>query len=53
MTTKTIESVMTPQPYTIGRDQTLATAHEMMRGHDIRHLPVLARGELVDVTARH
>jgi acetoin utilization protein AcuB len=49
MMSKTIESVMTPQPYTIGRDQTLATAHEMMRSHDIRHLPVLERGELVGV----
>jgi CBS domain-containing protein len=52
MTTKTIESVMTPQPFTIGRDQTLATAHTMMQSHHIRHLPVLERGELVGVLSQ-
>jgi acetoin utilization protein AcuB len=47
--TTTIEKVMTAQPYTIGRDQTLTTAHRMMRSHQIRHLPVLEHGELVGV----
>jgi acetoin utilization protein AcuB len=45
----TIGEVMTPQPYTIGCDQTLETAHAMMRAHGIRHLPVLERGEIVGV----
>lgn len=45
----TVAEVMTPQPTTIGRDQTLATAHRMMREHGIRHLPVLERGHLVGV----
>jgi acetoin utilization protein AcuB len=42
-----IKDVMTPQPVTIGRDQTLETAHAMMREHHCRHLPVLEHGELV------
>jgi acetoin utilization protein AcuB len=33
----------------IGRDQTLAKAHERMREHRIRHLPVLDAGVLVGV----
>ena len=44
-----IEDVMTQQPLTIGRAESLATAHEMMRAHDCRHLPVLEHGELVGV----
>jgi acetoin utilization protein AcuB len=40
---------MTPSPVTIGRDQTLTTAHEMMQKHRIRHLPVLDGGALVGI----
>ena len=43
----TIQKYMTTQPHSIGRDQTMATAHEMMREHRFRHLPVLAGGKLV------
>src|SRR6478609_1709409 len=42
-----VKDVMTSQPHTIGRNQTLALAHRMMREHGIRHLPVLEHGELV------
>src|SRR5215831_6301297 len=35
----------------IGRDQTLATAHRMMREHRFRHLPVLDGGVLVGVVS--
>jgi acetoin utilization protein AcuB len=42
-------SVMTPQPYTVGRDQPLRTAHAMMREHGVRHLPVLEHGQIVGV----
>jgi acetoin utilization protein AcuB len=35
----------------ISRDQTLATAHKMMREHRIRHLPVLDRGVLVGIVS--
>ncbi len=44
--------VMTLQPITIGRDQTLNVAHEMMRRHRIRHLPVLEHGDLVGVVSQ-
>ena len=42
-----ISKYMSPTPHTIGREQTLATAHHLMREHRIRHLPVLAGGRLV------
>jgi CBS domain-containing protein len=44
-----IQDVMTQQPLTIGRGEPLATAHEMMRANNCRHLPVLEHGELVGV----
>ena len=40
---------MTPSPLTVGRDQTLAIAHELMMKHRIRHLPVLDAGALVGI----
>jgi acetoin utilization protein AcuB len=40
---------MTPSPHSIGRDQTLAAAHKLMREHHIRHLPVLQAGKLVGI----
>jgi acetoin utilization protein AcuB len=42
-----IQKFMTTSPHSIGVEQTLATAHEMMRAHGIRHLPVLSAGKLV------
>lgn len=45
----TIQKFMTTQPHSIGRDQPMAKAHQMMREHHIRHLPVLTGGELVGV----
>lgn len=50
-TPRLIEQFMTPAPHTIGQDQTLATAHELMRKHQIRHLPVLDGGQLVGVVS--
>jgi CBS domain-containing protein len=47
-----IADVMTPQPMTIGRNQTLGVAHREMREHGIRHLPVLEHGELVGVLSQ-
>ena len=44
-----ISHYMTKQPWTISRKATLAEAHQMMREHEIRHLPVLDNGELVGV----
>lgn len=48
----TIEQFMTRSPHTIGQDQTLATAHRIMRANQIRHLPVLDRGRLVGIVSQ-
>src|SRR3954447_24580452 len=49
----TIQKYMTTSPHSIGTDQTLAKAHEMMRELSIRHLPVLSGGRIVGMlTAR-
>lgn len=45
----TIESFMTPQPMTIGQEQTLETAASKMRELKIRHLPVLHGGRIVGI----
>lgn len=42
-----VQKYMTTTPMTIGKDQTLAAAHKLMREHSIRHLPVLEGGVLV------
>ena len=39
-----IQAVMTTFPHSIGVDQTLQVAKEMLREHGVRHLPV-QRGE--------
>jgi len=44
-----ISRFMTPQPWTIGRDERLAKARDLMREHGIRHLPVLDGGKLVGI----
>ena len=46
-----IRDSMTPLPHTVGRDQTLASAHHIMNEHRIRHLPVLAGGHLVGIVS--
>ena len=43
----TIQKYMTTTPHSIGAEQPLARAHEMLREHRIRHLPVLRGGQLV------
>jgi acetoin utilization protein AcuB len=45
----TIGDRMTKTPRVLGDQQTLSTAHEVMREHHIRHLPVLHGGKLVGV----
>lgn len=42
-----IRKYMTTAPHTVGIDQSLHQAHQMMREHSIRHLPVLDGGKLV------
>jgi len=46
-----IDKYMTPSPYSIGKEQSLAQAHHLMRAHQIRHLPVLSAGKLVGVVS--
>ena len=47
MSDLTIAEYMTKSPHTIGQEQTLTRAHEMMRQYSVRHLPVLHGGKLV------
>jgi acetoin utilization protein AcuB len=42
-----LRKYMTTSPHSIGKDQTLERAHELMRTNHIRHLPVLEGGKLV------
>ena len=42
---------MSAVPVTIGIDQPMTAAHQLMREHRIRHLPVLAGGRLVGVVS--
>jgi acetoin utilization protein AcuB len=42
---------MTRTPHTINHDQPLARAHELMRAHHIRHLPVLQDGKLLGLVS--
>jgi acetoin utilization protein AcuB len=47
-----ISRYMTCQPWTIGHDAPLSRASEMMREHQIRHLPVMQAGKLVGVVSQ-
>jgi acetoin utilization protein AcuB len=47
----TIELYMTAAPHTIGPDQPLSAAHDLMRAHAIRHLPVLDGDALVGLVS--
>ncbi|MBX3160442.1 MAG: CBS domain-containing protein [Deltaproteobacteria bacterium] len=44
-----VSAYMTANPYTIDRRATLAEARRVMQEHNIRHLPVLDRGDLCGV----
>jgi acetoin utilization protein AcuB len=44
-----VQKFMTTSPHSIGKDQTIARAHDVMRSHKIRHLPVLEGGKLVGI----
>jgi acetoin utilization protein AcuB len=49
MNLRRVYRYMTPTPITIGRDQPLARALELMHEHHMRHLPVLDGGALVGI----
>lgn len=44
-----IQSVMTLCPHSIGLDQDVKVARNMMREHNIRHLPVQKGGRLIGI----
>lgn len=44
-----VQKYMTYAPKTIGSEQTIAQAHEVMRKLHLRHLPVLKGGQLVGI----
>lgn len=44
-----IKSVMTPFPYSVEAEDTIATAVRFMEEHDIHHLPVTEHREIVGV----
>jgi acetoin utilization protein AcuB len=46
-----ISRYMTRQPWTIERSETLTAAHQLMRSHAIRHLPVMDRGKLIGIVS--
>ncbi len=43
----TVQKYMSTNPHSIGREQPLAKAHDVMRENKIRHLPVLDGGRLI------
>lgn len=45
----TIKVAMTPFPHSIESEASIVRAREMMREHDINHLPVMHEGSLVGV----
>ena len=46
-----IAKYMTATPHTIGREQSLVAAKELMHKNHVRHLPVLHGGKLVGVVS--
>lgn len=51
MSIRTIKSVMTPFPHSVGRQATADEAERMMQAHGIRHLPVKDVDDLVGVVS--
>jgi acetoin utilization protein AcuB len=47
----TMSQYMTRQPWTVRKDAKMSQAHELMRSHRIRHLPVLDAGKLVGIVS--
>lgn len=47
-----VHAYMTVNPHAIERHQPLSEAHELMRQHGIRHLPVLDSGRLVGLVSQ-
>ena len=48
----TVEEVMTPDPATVGEDDSLETVVELMEGRHVKRLPVLRNGRMVGIVSR-
>ncbi|HEY3497394.1 MAG TPA: CBS domain-containing protein [Polyangiaceae bacterium] len=48
----TIADRMTRTPHLVGMEQSMKVAHDLMREHHVRHLPVLHGGKLVGVVSQ-
>ena len=49
----TVAEIMTREPYTLGPDDTLATARQLLAEHHIRHIPVVsADGSLIGLVSQ-
>lgn len=49
----TVAEIMTREPYSLGPDDNLASARQMMAEHHIRHIPVLSSdGSLIGVVSQ-
>ncbi len=46
-----ISQFMTPTPHTVGAEQTITFAQNLMTEHGFRHLPVLHGGKLVGIVS--
>ena len=46
-----VREFMTPSPFTVGRESSLAAARQIMRKHLVRHLPVLHGGRIEGVVS--
>ena len=52
MSKHTVEHYMTASPVVIASDRTLAEAHQAMRTHGVRHLPVVDADQLVGMVSQ-
>jgi len=51
MSIPSVSETMTPSPLTVGQQQPMSVAHQMMRSHKVRHLPVLEGGRIVGIVS--
>lgn len=51
MSKRTIAEVMTRMPHSVGQDQPVKAAQQLMHRHGVRHLPVKYAGELAGVVS--
>jgi CBS domain-containing membrane protein len=49
----TVAEIMTREPYTLGPDDTLATARQLLAEHHIRHIPIVSSdGSLIGLVSQ-